>query len=219
MTSASRAPAPARRPRYGPPGKRDSKQLSARAELTRESILEAAAEAFDRRGYLGANLNDTVGELGLTKGALYYFFPSKKDLVLEIVERHRAGWDPLTAEVVGEHDNLLDALIEVSYRVAEAFRTDVFARAATRLSAEQNLVDTDLPEPIVDWTEVLTRLLEKASQRGEVRPGVDPAATAEMVVSFLYGAQAVSDRLTGREDLAGRVGAFWEAVEPSLRPH
>jgi|SRR5579872_356343 len=217
MTPASRSPV-SHRPRSRPPTKREAKQLSPRAESTRESILEAAAEAFDRRGYLGANLNDTVGELGLTKGALYYFFPSKKHLVREIVERHRAGWDPLTAEVVERHDNLLDALIDVSYRLAEAFRNDVFARAATRLSAEQNLVDADLPEPIVGWADDLTRLLEEASERGEVRPGVDPAGTAQMVVSFLYGAQAVSDRLTGREDLAGRVGTFWEAVEPSLRP-
>ncbi|MGH2717388.1 MAG: ScbR family autoregulator-binding transcription factor [Actinomycetota bacterium] len=197
---------------------RGPKQHSAQAELTRESILEAAADAFDRRGYLGANLNDTVGELGLTRGALYYFFASKKDLVLEIVERHQAAWDPLTEEVVGEHENLLDAAIDVTFRVAEELRTNVFARAATRLSAEQNLVDTDLPEPIVGWAEGLTRLLAEASERGDVRPGVDAAGTAQMVVSFLYGAQAVSDRLTGREDLERRIGMFWDAVEPSLRP-
>jgi hypothetical protein len=39
------------------------------------------------------------------------------------------------------------------------------------------------------------------------------------MVSFFYGAQAVSQSLTeDRQDLLERLGHFWELMEPSLRP-
>ena len=140
-----------------------------RGDVTRERILEAAAQAFDRRGYLGVNLNDVVQELGLTKGALYHFFPNKERLATEIVRRHFAGWERLASRVLGEHDNLVDALIDMSYRVGRSYQTDSFARAANRLSNERNLIRTELPEPFVGWIERVTQLLETAKARGQVR--------------------------------------------------
>ena len=189
-----------------------------RGAATRERILEAAARAFDRRGYLGVNLNDVVQELGLTKGALYHFFPNKERLAAEIVRRHFAAWDRLASRVPSEHDNLVDALIDMSYRVGRSYQTDSFTRAAGRLSNERNLIRTELPEPFVGWIERVTQLLETAKTLGQVRTSVDSAAAAHLMVSFFYGAQAVSEHLTERKDLLERLDTFWELMEPSLRP-
>ena len=201
------------------PRRRAANRRSVRGEATRERILEAAARAFDRRGYLGVNLNDVVQELGLTKGALYHFFPTKERLAAEIVRRHFAAWERLAARVLGEHDNLVDALIDMSYRVGRGYQTDSFTRAATRLSNERNLIRADMPQPFVGWIERVTQLLENAKTRGQVRTGVDSVATAQLMVSFFYGAQAVSQSLTeDRHDLLDRLATFWELMEPSLRP-
>src|SRR5579872_1242254 len=139
---------------------------SRRAEATRERILRAAAEAFDQRGYLGVNLNDVVRELGLTKGALYYFFPTKEALAAEIVRRHFGVWEPLATDVLAKHSNLIDALIEISMVVAAMYQTDCYARAGARLSAERNLINADLPEPFQGWIARVTTLLEMGKQRG-----------------------------------------------------
>jgi len=189
-----------------------------RGDATRERILEAAARAFDRRGYLGVNLNDVVQQLGLTKGALYHFFPNKERLAAEIVRRHFAAWERLASRVLGEHDNLVDALIDMSYRVGRTYQTDSITRAAVRLSNERNLIRTELPEPFVGWIERVTQLLETAKVRGQVRTSVDSAAAAQLMVSFFYGAQAVSEHFTERQDLLDRLDTFWELMEPSLRP-
>ena len=191
---------------------------SVRGEETRARILEEAARAFDRGGYLGVNLNDVMQSLGLTKGALYYFFPTKEHLAVEIVQRHFAVWGPMAEAVLAEHDNLLDALIDMSYRVARSYQADPFARAGTRLSTERNLISADLPEPFVAWIERVRQLLEAAQARGEVREGVDVSATADMLVSFFYGAQVVSQYFSDRQDLPARLEAFWAVVEPTLRP-
>jgi AcrR family transcriptional regulator len=200
------------------PLRRAANRRSVRGEATRERILEAAARAFDRRGYLGVNLNDVVQELGLTKGALYHFFPTKERLAAEIVRRHYAAWERLATRVVGEHDDLVNALIDMSYRVGRGFQTDSFTRAATRLSNERNLIRTDLDPPFVGWIDRVTQLLERAKTLGQVRTGLDSAAAAQFMVSFFYGAQAVSQSLTDRQDLLDRLEIFWELMEPSLRP-
>src|SRR3977135_3624556 len=199
--------------------RRASTRRSSRGEATRERILEAAARAFDRRGYLGVNLNDVVQELGLTKGALYHFFPTKERLAAEIVRRHFAAWDRLAARVLGEHDDLVEALIDMSYRVGRGYQTDSLTRAANRLSNERNLIRAALPQPFLGWIERLSQLRESAKTRGQVRPGLDSAAAAQLMVSFFYGAQAVSQSLTeDRQDLLDRLENFWELMEPSLRP-
>ena len=213
----SRSPRPLPQ-QHDEPRRRASSRRSVRGAATRERILEAAARAFDRRGYLGVNLNDVVQELGLTKGALYHFFPNKERLAAEIVRRHFAAWERLASRVPGEHDNLVDALIDMSYRVGRSYQTDSFARAANRLSNERNLIRTELPEPFVGWIESVTQLLETAKTRGQVRTSVDSAAAAQLMVSFFYGAQAVAEYFTDRQDLLDRLDTFWELMEPSLRP-
>lgn len=50
-----------------------------RAEVTRESVLQGAATIFVRDGYADANLGDIIEEAGVTKGALYFHFGSRKN--------------------------------------------------------------------------------------------------------------------------------------------
>ena len=53
---------------------------------TRSAVLRAAGRVFAERGYHGATLDDVVAEAGLSKGALYHYFPSKQDLFLALLE-------------------------------------------------------------------------------------------------------------------------------------
>jgi AcrR family transcriptional regulator len=196
-----------------------SSTRAAKSDSTRLRIILAAAAAFDRRGYNGVNLNDVVVSLGLTKGALYYFFPTKEDLAVEIVRRHFAAWAPLAEEVFAAHDNKIDALVEVTYRVAKQYQSDPIARAGTRLSTERNLIDADLPEPFVGWIERLTSLLRSAKARRQLRPGVRPADVASVVVAHFYGAQVISHQSSpDRADLIQRLDRFWNLLLPTLRP-
>jgi AcrR family transcriptional regulator len=196
-----------------------SSSRNSKADATRLRIVLAAADAFDRRGYNGVNLNEVVVSLGLTKGALYYFFPTKEDLAAEIVRRHFAAWEPIAEEVFAAHDNMVDALVEITYTIAKQYQTNPIARAGTRLSSERNLITTELPEPFVGWIERLTSLLRTAKARGQLRPGVRPADVAEVVVAHFYGAQMISHQTRpDRKDLTQRLDRFWNLLLPVLRP-
>lgn len=54
---------------------------------TKENILHTALRLFARDGYEAASVSDIAGELGITKGALYRHYKSKRDIFDSIVER------------------------------------------------------------------------------------------------------------------------------------
>lgn len=55
-------------------------------ESTRERIVESAMEAFARDGYHRTSMDDIVRRAGLSKGAIYFHFPSKESLFFSLVE-------------------------------------------------------------------------------------------------------------------------------------
>ena len=55
------------------------------ARQTRQGIVDTAQRLFSERGYEGASLQDIADEMGLTKAAVYYHFPSKADILRAIV--------------------------------------------------------------------------------------------------------------------------------------
>ncbi len=72
--------------RSGPPGSRLSRSES--RELTRERLLDAADDVFNRLGYHGASLETVAEAAGYTKGAVYSNFATKGDLFLALHRRY-----------------------------------------------------------------------------------------------------------------------------------
>jgi len=54
---------------------------------TKEKILMAALRLFSENGYEAVSVSDIAGELGITKGALYRHYGSKRDIFDSIVAR------------------------------------------------------------------------------------------------------------------------------------
>ena len=52
----------------------------------KNQILEAAFKVFVQKGYSKATMDDIVDSSGLSKGALYHYYKSKKDLFLSLIE-------------------------------------------------------------------------------------------------------------------------------------
>lgn len=62
-----------------------ARTVGSAAEDTRRRILDAATELFNERGYAGTSIRDITERLGMTKGALYYHFASKDELLYAMV--------------------------------------------------------------------------------------------------------------------------------------
>ncbi len=55
--------------------------------MTRDDILDAAAQVFRRKGYHGASMTDIAGAVNLQKASLYHHVSSKQEILLSLLER------------------------------------------------------------------------------------------------------------------------------------
>lgn len=180
----------------------------ARAVQTRRTIVEAAASVFADHGYERAATSEILRRAKVTKGAMYFHFPSKESLAQAIM-------DEQTGLVsMPDHNSPLQSVIDMTHQFAHALRHDALARAGTRLSIEG--VFSHGTHPWGDWFELTTRLLAEGQRQGEVLPQVEPKQTAEFVVATFTGVQLISEAISRRDDLRERVAVMWRHILPSV---
>jgi AcrR family transcriptional regulator len=63
-------------------------------EIKRNAFLQVGSQMFNRRGYMGASLDDVADQLDVTKGAFYYHIQNKEDLLYQCFQR--------TLELIGD---------------------------------------------------------------------------------------------------------------------
>src|ERR1700757_1976982 len=73
-----------------------------RTDATQQRILDAATEAFSKRGFSAATMADIVERSGASIGSIYRHFGGKKELFLAIYERLSADVERRIAEAAGE---------------------------------------------------------------------------------------------------------------------
>jgi AcrR family transcriptional regulator len=71
-----------------PPARRRGRPpVAGLPELRREQILAVATELFEKRGYPGTDLQRVADRLGVGKGTVYRYFPTKEALFLAAADR------------------------------------------------------------------------------------------------------------------------------------
>jgi TetR/AcrR family transcriptional regulator, cholesterol catabolism regulator len=55
--------------------------------MTREDILDAAAQVFRQKGFHGASMSDIAGAVNLQKASLYHHVSSKQEILLALLNR------------------------------------------------------------------------------------------------------------------------------------
>jgi len=181
-----------------------------RAIKTRETILTAAAVTFDRLGYELTTISDILAEAALTKGALYFHFPSKEALAQAVMTEQV---NLVTVPQSGLH---MQSLIDLTFDVSHKLQTNPLMRAGIRLTIEQGTWKETNADPYRAWVDLIEELLTRAEQDGELLPGVDTQQAAQFVVGAFTGVQLLSQVLTHRTDLDQRLTAFWDFTLPGM---
>jgi AcrR family transcriptional regulator len=104
----------------------DGRTRAARAEgrEAREELLTAALEIFARRGFREASVDEIAAEAGYSKGALYWHFSGKEELLAALIEeridtpmRDRVS---LLASAPPDRDMSVEASLEFARQLSEA---------------------------------------------------------------------------------------------------
>jgi TetR/AcrR family transcriptional regulator, transcriptional repressor of aconitase len=145
----------------------------------REQILEGARRAFAEHGYEGATVARLEKTIGLSRGAIFNYFPSKEDLFIELAVRDSArmseAWVDEGLEAVVRAVLELDpAWVGVYLELIRRVRTDPEFRRRIE-ERQQDLVSVNRAR-VVD-----------AQRAGEIRDDVDVAELGAFVNLVLNG--------------------------------
>ena len=167
-----------------------------KGELTRQRIVEAAAQIFNQHGYEGSSLNALMEATGLKKGGIYRHFASKEELAAEAFDyTWEAVWKTRLLHI-DERASGIDKLKQLIANFIER-RSPVTGGCPVLNTA----VDADDGNPVLrtrvakalrTWTGRLESYVDEAKQQREAKPDVDPKAVATLIVASLEGALMMS---------------------------
>jgi AcrR family transcriptional regulator len=188
----------------------------ARSERTRETIIRAAADMFERYGYGATSLSDVISHAGVTKGSLYFHFASKEALAHTVVNEQHAMWMEQARAFANLPAPALEGLVRMSFGLAEQLIEQPVVRAGIRLTLEDGTFQRPRLGPYLDWIGAVEDLLRRGAAERELRLTVDPARASRFIVSAFTGVQLVAQVLEDRRRLFDRVDEMWELLLPGL---
>jgi TetR/AcrR family transcriptional regulator, transcriptional repressor of aconitase len=145
----------------------------------REQILEGARRCFAENGYEGATVVRLEEEIGLSRGAIFNYFPSKEDLFVELAARDNARISEIWI------NEGLDAVVRAVVELDPAWLSvvlELFRRTRT---------DPEFKERFEARHEHLAAAnrarLEEAQRAGEFRDDLDAKSIGTFVNLVLNG--------------------------------
>ncbi|MCX4554457.1 TetR/AcrR family transcriptional regulator (plasmid) [Streptomyces sp. NBC_01387] len=181
-----------------------------RAIRTRRVILEAAASVFDECGYDAATVGEILARAKVTKGALYFHFPSKQALAQGVLE------EQMHISAVPPRPCKLQELVDTALALAHRMRRDPLVSAGARLSLGQEALTLFDGGAIPLWIHATQQIIEEAKKQGELLPHVDPVETTWIISAAWTGVQVYSHALSNRADLETRVVSLLQHLLPSV---
>ncbi|WP_018686916.1 TetR/AcrR family transcriptional regulator [Actinokineospora enzanensis] len=176
---------------------------------TRDRLIAAAIDQFDRHGYDATSLNALCRRMSMTKGALYRHFPSKQALAAAVVEAFFERLHQVRGEVERHDRGPMAALAALTGRMCRAAAEEPLTRVAVRLLVTTELFDLLASVHVIGVTATVGDLLTQAVLRGELPGSVDPREDAHCIVAAMVGAQTLAV-LTADRDHAGKRADTWE---------
>ena len=160
------------------------------SEERKAQIYQAALACFSRKGYHQTTMDDIVAESGLSKGALYWHFKSKKELFLslfqELMEQYGQAIESVVTGEAGATEKLRASLAFIragSEEIISFFGVIMEAWTLTRHDEDVERLTREIYEPYVD---TLTRIVQEGVASGEFRTD-SPRATALVVLTLFDG--------------------------------
>jgi AcrR family transcriptional regulator len=168
-----------------------------RGRETREKILATAARLFHEHGVTATSVEHVLAEAQAGKSQFYRYFPSKEDLVSEVIRYqadHHLGWQRTLLEGLDDWEGLeayFDALV-TSHTERELIGGCPLGSLAAELADQNEVHRRELAEVFSLWQAIIERGMAKMRAVGKLRPDADPSGLAATTLAGIQGGYLLS---------------------------
>ncbi|MFB9782891.1 TetR/AcrR family transcriptional regulator [Rhodococcus sp. KRD162] len=177
--------------------------IQPRAKVTREKVLDETAHVFDALGYFPASITEMLNGSDLTKGAIFYHFPSKEAIAQQLVEDWIATIEAEFADAATTQLPATTQLRAVFEALADIVTTSVRARAGMKLILERAV--SGGVGAYRRWVSATDAVFAAAITRAEVSADVDSRRRAWNLCAGFTVAVLLEDIDGDDLDVAARV--------------
>lgn len=159
---------------------------------TRDRILNAARELFWQQGYNATGIAQILKAANANSGSLYYFFPTKEDLLLAVLEWYKAN---LHNEVINPVFDRVSDPIERIFGVLDGYRRMLVmthcshgcpvGNLALELADTHPAVRALCAENFSGWRNAIRGCLDEAADR--LPPNIERDQLAAFVLTVMEG--------------------------------
>jgi TetR/AcrR family transcriptional regulator, transcriptional repressor for nem operon len=195
-----------------------AKATARKGERSRQKIVETAAVLFNQKGFTGCSMGDIVAASGLEKGTLYGHFSTKEELALLAFDY---AWKDTSGKRLRNVDTVSNAIDNLKLHIDNYVNTPSFPGGCPLLNVAVDADDgnlalrTRVKKALKGWEDYLAKIVGDGQSAGEINPKIDPHSLANLVISILEGATAVTrinKRSAALDDAQRHLNLYLETV-------
>jgi TetR/AcrR family acrAB operon transcriptional repressor len=174
--------------------------------------MDTAIDCFARYGYQATSIDRIAKAAGVTKGALYYHFKDKEEILFEAVKSRVGQFERRVARDLSSINNAAQALGEAArvcfdHATKSNHRRLIVTLMVESLDSNPRLA-TQFRAMMHRFREFLRDIVRGGQERGEFRADVDAAIAAEVYAGAIMGAEIQYYQDPKGFDLAATIDAF-----------
>jgi AcrR family transcriptional regulator len=162
-------------------------------ENVREKLLETSIKLFLAKGYAGASTNEIARLAGVSKGALYWYFKSKDDILGGILDRYCDEFIEEVTKKVNSCSGDFITKFKIFYKFSSEFAKDnkelllVFSTLLIEFAGTGTDIEKRMKQINIQYNHIIRKMLEDGIQDGTVGKEIDPDVYAQFFTSTLMG--------------------------------
>lgn len=163
-------------------------------ESTKQRLLDVGKQAFLEKGYGNSGIETILQAAGVPKGSFYYYFDSKEDFGLKVLDRFAECYDDLMDRTLGDESlSPLDRFRRYFEGQADRFDEDhcrkgcLIGNLSQELAAHSEAFRVKLEEIFRHWEDRYAECLLLARDRGEIDPVLPVRELAELWLNGWQG--------------------------------
>lgn len=179
---------------------------------SREDLTHIAIDCFARYGYQATSIDRIAKAAGVTKGALYYHFKDKEELLFEAVKNRVGQFERRVLGDVAPIHSAAAALRNLGRMCVDHATKSNHRRLIVTLMVESldtnPRLATQFKTMMHRFRDFLRQLIRLGQERGEFRVDRDAALAAEVYAGAIMGAEIQHYQDPREFDLAATIDAF-----------
>lgn len=186
---------------------------------TRDKLVQVGADIIARQGFNATGINTVLSTAGVPKGSFYYYFSSKEDFGLAVIESFVEAYEARLEAILGDTSRPPLERLRNYFRAgmadmasSECARGCLIGNLGQELSAQSDVFRARLDQVFRGWERRLGECLAAAREAGDIPADQDVEALASFILAGWEGAILRAKMVKSTQPMQGFIDVFFGRV-------